>query len=101
MNQGERHRLLAELRAWRARDRAEHEPYLRLSPRERDVLRALAQGGSVADIAQRAFVSVATVRTQVRAILQKLGVSSQLEAVALAHRLGWFASDAPVYREIA
>ena len=34
-------------------------------------------------------MSEATVRGQVRAILTKLGVSSQLEAVAGAHRSGW------------
>jgi DNA-binding NarL/FixJ family response regulator len=36
------------------------------------------------------FVSVATVRSQVRAILLKLGVNSQLAAVAAARQSGWF-----------
>jgi DNA-binding CsgD family transcriptional regulator len=34
-------------------------------------------------------VSLATVRTQIRGILNKLGVTSQLAAVALARRAGW------------
>jgi two-component system nitrate/nitrite response regulator NarL len=100
MSEAARHQLLAELRAWRAKDRADHTPFQRLSPRERTVLAALAEGESVADIASRAVVSVATVRTQVRAILHKLAVCSQLEAVALAHRHGWF-EDQPVYRHTA
>jgi DNA-binding NarL/FixJ family response regulator len=100
MSEGTRHQLLAELRAWRAQDRVDHTPFERLSPRERTVLAALVDGESVTDIAARAVVSVATVRTQVRAILQKLAVCSQLEAVALAHRHGWFDAQ-PVYRHTA
>ena len=40
-------------------------------------------------IAAESYVSIATVRTQVRAILLKLDVSAQLEAVAAAYRSGW------------
>ncbi len=35
------------------------------------------------------MVSEATVRSQIRSVLTKLGVNSQLEAVALAWRMGW------------
>ena len=35
------------------------------------------------------FVSLATVRSHIRAILQKLGVNSQLAAVAAATKAGW------------
>jgi DNA-binding NarL/FixJ family response regulator len=48
------------------------------------------EGRSVDRIAETSFVSSDTVRTQVRAILTKLGVNSQLEAVAMARRAGWF-----------
>jgi len=41
----------------------------------------------------RSFVSIGTVRTQVKAILRKLGVNSQAAAVALAYRSGWPDSD--------
>lgn len=61
----------------------------RLTPREALVLAQLVDGRSVSGIAVDDFVSEATVRTQVRSILQKLGVNSQLEAVALARRAGW------------
>ena len=81
-----RRRMLQEARsrAWCAP--TELAPFGRLSAREAQVLRALAQGQSVGAIAEAWFVSEATVRSQVRAILAKLDVSSQLEAVAAAHR---------------
>jgi len=76
-------------RAWKDR-RAEREQLLeplgRLTPREREVLELLAEGLTVTEIAQRDVVSVPTVRTQVRNVLAKLGVTSQLQAVALLSR---------------
>jgi two-component system nitrate/nitrite response regulator NarL len=62
-------------------------PFERLSPRERQVLRALCDGKSV--------TAIATVRAQVRAVLAKLGAGSQLEAVAEANRCGWYAEPHP------
>ena len=85
----ERARLLDEARALRARRNEALAPFERLSAREAQVLRLLAAGQSVGTIAATGFVSEATVRSQVRAILTKLGVSSQLEAVAAAHRNRW------------
>ena len=61
----------------------------RLTGRERQVLEALGEGRTVTDIAASWVVSESTVRSQVRGILTKLGVTSQLEAVALALRVGW------------
>lgn len=85
-----RHRLLGELRRQRTATRVRRLPFEALTSREREVLRGLCEGESVTEIAARCVVSVATVRTQVRAILLKLGVCSQLEAVALAHRHQWY-----------
>ncbi len=56
-----------------------------LSPREMTVLGMLAQGLTVKEIALRSDVAQGTVRSQVKSILRKLGVTSQLAAVA-AHR---------------
>lgn len=70
-------------------DRERMAPFSQLTGVEADVLRALIRGESVSQIAGRRFVSEATVRTQVRAILHKLGVTSQLEAVARANAEGW------------
>ena len=60
-----------------------------LSEREQVVLAELIEGHCAEDIAKAAFVSISTVRSQIKAILQKLGVNSQLAAVALARRAGW------------
>jgi DNA-binding NarL/FixJ family response regulator len=60
----------------------------RLTPREREVLGLLAAGKRAQAIAEHFVVSLPTVRTQVRAVLGKLEVSSQLEAVALYRRAG-------------
>ncbi|MCD2196198.1 response regulator transcription factor [Actinomycetospora endophytica] len=80
---GERRRLLARRRSRQA-DRKVYEDLLdRLTPREREVLHALSEGSHVAEIASRSHVSVATVRSQVQAIREKLEVASQLEAAAL------------------
>jgi two-component system nitrate/nitrite response regulator NarL len=60
-----------------------------LTVREREVLAHLMKGQTVREIAASGVVSEATVRTQVKAILGKLQVSSQIAAVGLAHRVGW------------
>jgi two-component system, NarL family, nitrate/nitrite response regulator NarL len=72
----------AELRETRAH-------LARLSPQEAEVLRHLMAGRSVRDVAAVRHVSEATVRTQVKAVLGKLEVSSQLAAVAAARSGGW------------
>jgi len=89
MTSTERARLLAELEQARARDARRHAPYERLTDRERDALQALADGQAVREIATGWSVSEATVRTHVQRVLHKLGVPSQLAAVAQAHRHGW------------
>ncbi|WP_244931747.1 response regulator transcription factor [Nocardioides sp. W7] len=60
-----------------------------LTAREREVLGHLMAGHPVRDIARLSVVSEATVRTQVKSILAKLEVSSQLAAVGLAFSLEW------------
>jgi two-component system, NarL family, nitrate/nitrite response regulator NarL len=60
-----------------------------LTAREKAVLGELMQGHTVRDIATSSVVSEATVRTQVKSILAKLEVSSQLAAVGLANSAGW------------
>ena len=62
------------------------ERLARLTPRERVVLDGLADGFRIHDIAAADVVSEATVRTQVKSILSKLEVRSQLAAVLLLHR---------------
>lgn len=83
-----RYQLLAELREHRSTERRRHAPFESLTGRERQVLDALGQGKSVETIATEWVVSPATVRTQVRGILTKLDVNSQLAAVAKARAAG-------------
>lgn len=59
-----------------------------LSPREKEVLALLAEGGTNRSIADELGISPETVQTHVRNILAKLTVGSRLEAVARAIRLG-------------
>jgi DNA-binding NarL/FixJ family response regulator len=60
-----------------------------LTDREEVVLAELLEGHCAEEIAKTAFVSISTIRSQIKSILQKLGVNSQLAAVALARRAGW------------
>lgn len=64
-----------------------------LTPREREILAALMRGRHVREIARDAFVAEATVRTQVKSVLAKLEVSSQLAAVGLALKAHWQGSQ--------
>lgn len=89
IDQNHRHELLATLRRTRADEQRARAPFESLTPRERDVLTAISDGKSVERIAEESFVSTATVRTQVRGILTKLDVGTQLAAVAKARRAGW------------
>jgi two-component system, NarL family, nitrate/nitrite response regulator NarL len=60
-----------------------------LTVREREVLKELMIGVTAPQIARSWYLSEVTVRTQIKSILSKLEVTSQLAAVALAHRHGW------------
>jgi DNA-binding NarL/FixJ family response regulator len=64
-----------------------------LTTREREVLNLLAQGQPPKRIARELDISVYTCRAHIRAILDKLGVHSQLAAVVQAARLGLFTKD--------
>ncbi len=66
-----------------------------LTEREQVVLAELMEGHCAEEIANAAFVSISTVRSQIKAILQKLGVNSQLAAVAIARRAGWSRDSPP------
>jgi DNA-binding NarL/FixJ family response regulator len=60
----------------------------KLTPREREVLQALAEGLSDKEIAQWLHVGVGTVHSHVTNILSKLEVSSRLQALVFAERYG-------------
>lgn len=60
----------------------------KLTPREKQVLRALAEGLDSKDIAQKLHITVETERTHMVNILNKLGVHSRLQALIFAARYG-------------
>lgn len=85
----ERQRLVAEGCARDAEERARRAVFDGLTRTERGVLARLMAGDSAEEIAAARVVSVATTRTQIQAILRKLGVNSQLAAVAAAREAGF------------
>lgn len=60
-----------------------------LTAREHDVLHAASDGGTVADIAHRLYLSEGTVRNHLSAAIGKTGARTRAEAVRLAEENGW------------
>jgi DNA-binding NarL/FixJ family response regulator len=59
-----------------------------LTPRETDVLKLIADGVGNAEIAERLFVSLGTVKGHVADILEKLSASDRAQAAVTAYRRG-------------
>jgi two-component system nitrate/nitrite response regulator NarL len=59
-----------------------------LSPREREVLRLVATGLSIEDIASQLFITINTARTHLYRAYRKLGVHNRIGAVGSAVRRG-------------
>lgn len=72
----------------------------RLTPREREVLEHLVQGRTHQQIARELTISPETVQTHIRNLLGKLAVSSRLEAVVKALRLGLVDPPSPRTRPL-
>lgn len=60
-----------------------------LTEREQDILRAAADGGTVADIARATRVSEGTARNHLSAAMGKTGARTRAEAVRIARENGW------------
>jgi LuxR family maltose regulon positive regulatory protein len=59
-----------------------------LSDRERDIVRALMRNLGTPEIAEELFISVNTVKSHLKNVYRKLGVSSRAEAILRARELG-------------
>jgi DNA-binding NarL/FixJ family response regulator len=82
-------RLLALHAGRRAPDRDRLALAAQLTEREAEVLRALAEGLSNAEIAGRIWISPETVKTHIKSILAKLEVRDRTQAVVWAYRTGF------------
>lgn len=89
MRAGAREELLAGLRSARVADQRRRAPFESLTAKERAVLLGLLEGHNAEEIARHQVVALSTVRSHVKSLLRKLGVNSQLAAVALARDAGW------------
>ncbi len=78
-------RLIAHVRSGTA---LAQNPLKDLSAREQEILRLVAQGYTNAEIAQALVISENTVKTHLRRMMRKLGVTSRAELAALAARAG-------------
>jgi NarL family two-component system response regulator LiaR len=77
-------RLLTAMRA----ENRQPQPLDRLTPRERDVLAAIAQGRANREIARTLRISEETVKSHVSSVLAKLGLADRTQAAIYALRHG-------------
>ena len=73
--------------------RSEGPDYASLTPREKDILRLIAEGLSNKMVARRLDISDGTVKVHVKHLLKKLGVRSRVEAAVWAVQEGYAESS--------
>jgi DNA-binding NarL/FixJ family response regulator len=71
----------------------EASSYPALSARELEVLRHLGRGLSREELGQALGISAETVKSHIKAILQKLGATDRAEAIARAYELGLLSAE--------
>ena len=71
-----------------APERAEDPRLIQLTPREREILRALGRGLGNAQIADELCISEATVKSHVSSVLAKLALTSRMQAAVFAREAG-------------
>ena len=65
----------------------------KLSPREKGVLRMIAEGHSNKEIAGRLSISVKTVETHKARAMKKLGLRGRVDLMQFADRARWLDAD--------
>ena len=81
-------RLLTRITRRRREEHSEAEKIARLTAREHEIIALVGEGLKNAVIAERLFISEATVRNHLTSILDKLGVSDRFELAVYAFRQG-------------
>lgn len=66
-----------------------------LSPREREIMHLMAEGGTAQDVGDELGVSVETVRTHVRNVIRKLQARNRVHAIAMALQRGDITLEQP------
>jgi two-component system response regulator DesR len=61
-----------------------------LTPRERDILKAAAEGATIPEIARQLFLSTGTVRNYLSRIITKTGARNRIDAINIATANEWF-----------
>lgn len=79
---------LGEVEPKAAPHRTSADPLCNLTQRELDVLELIAKGYSNSEVSETYYISLATTKTHVSHIMQKLGVTSRAKAVAAAREKG-------------
>ena len=85
------HKVIVSL--YRESGKSDETAIQALTPREMEVLQMLVIGSNNRDIAQALYISERTVQSHLTNIFAKLNVSSRLEAVLTAIRMGWVTLD--------
>jgi DNA-binding CsgD family transcriptional regulator len=84
-------RVVARARAARAGSAGDRP----LTPRQLEILLLLASGAGTRDVARSLWISPATVRNHVAAILAVFGAHTRVQAIAAARRRGLLQEPAP------
>ena len=95
MTPGERARLRAEWEGGLDRQRIIRSLLAQLSPQQLRVLRLLATGRRVHEVARMLGVAEGTVRSHVKTLRQRIGARTQLEAVAILRQVEDGGEDGP------
>ncbi|MFC2068286.1 response regulator [Chloroflexota bacterium] len=81
-------RLLVENYQHTAGERANQDPYYQLTERERDILKLLAEGYSMQNIADMLVITPKTVERHKTNLMAKLGIHNRIDLVKYALRKG-------------
>ena len=86
LNRANMARVLTHMARRRREQHTEADKIAKLTPREREIIGLVGEGLNNATIAERLFISEATVRNHLTSVLEKLGRSNRFELAVYAFR---------------